>query len=660
MANDGRDGSQRRRANEGFGSFFRYHGWLSPGVRLFRKITFRGKALWVSAAFIVPLLIMLAFLRGSAQDLIASTRAELAGMRYAEPALELLVAAQDRRRAATLQSPDLDTMRAKVTAAFSKLADIDRELGAELGTAKSFAALRDAEAALQRSTKADTPDATFALHTELVTQLLALVADVADGSQLSLDPELDTYHMMLVAIVRGPQQMENEAQMRGLGGLSLAAKELTPARRDRLQQLLGVEPLLEHEIERSYRLGIESVPEVAQALDMAGLDAARDTFLKALDQQVLGAELNGSAQDLVALGSAAIAKQSVLMAKVRARLSQRLEERIAQQQRGLAQKFGIAAFFVALAGYLMFSFYRVMMGGLQEVAGHLRAITQGNLTTAPRPWGSDEAAQLMLTMGEMQTALRRIVGAVLQGSAQVRTSSSEIASAAHDLSSRTEQTAANLEETAATMEQISSQVQLAGVTVEGASSIVQDNARSAAECGQVITNVVQTMDRIRQSSHRIGEIIGTIDGIAFQTNILALNAAVEAARAGEHGRGFAVVATEVRALAGRSAQAAKEIKGLISSSIEQVESGHGVVGRAGDLMADMVINAEKIAGLMREITEATRQQGQGVQEVGAAVHSLDDATQQNAALVEQTAAAATALADQSDNLSREVSFFKLG
>jgi len=362
----------------------------------------------------------------------------------------------------------------------------------------------------------------------------------------------------------------------------------------------------------------------------------------------------------VALGNAAIAKQSVLMAKVRARLSQRLEERIALQQSGLAQKFAIAAFFVVLAGYLMFSFYRVMMGGLQEVAGHLRAITQGNLTTAPRPWGSDEAAQLMLTMGEMQTALRRIVGAVLQGSAQVRTSSSEIAGAAHDLSSRTEKTASNLEETAATMEQISSQVQHAGVTVEGASRIVQSNARAASECGQVITDVVQTMERIRQSSHRIGEIIGTIDGIAFQTNILALNAAVEAARAGEHGRGFAVVATEVRALAGRSANAAKEIKSLISSSIEQVESGHGVVGHAGQLMADMVSNADKIASLMREITEATRQQGQGVHEVGAAVHSLDDATQQNAALVEQTSAAATALAEQADRLNHEVGFFKLG
>ena len=292
------------------------------------------------------------------------------------------------------------------------------------------------------------------------------------------------------------------------------------------------------------------------------------------------------------------------------------------------------------------------LGGLQE-------ITNCNLTTAPKPWGSDEAAQLMETMGEMQTSLRRIVGIVLDGSVQVQTASDEIAAAANDLSGRAEQAAASLEETASSMEQISSTVKQTSSTVAGAMIIVQANAVSATRGGVVINQVAATMEGIRVSSNKIGEIIGVIDGIAFQTNILALNAAVEAARAGEQGRGFAVVATEVRALAGRSAAAAREIKTLISESILQVESGNQVVVEAGTTIHEIVINADKIATMMQEITTATREQSSGVGQVEIAIHELDRTTQQNAALSEETAAASTTLSGQAQRLTEEISFFRL-
>jgi methyl-accepting chemotaxis protein len=241
----------------------------------------------------------------------------------------------------------------------------------------------------------------------------------------------------------------------------------------------------------------------------------------------------------------------------------------------------------------------------------------------------------------------------------VQNSSEEISAATHDLSRRTEQASANLEETSASTEQISSTVKHTADTVDGAMAIVRDNAEAATRGGQVIDQVVQTMDGIRTSSTKIGEIIGVIDGIAFQTNILALNAAVEAARAGDQGRGFAVVATEVRALAGRSSAAAREIKTLITTSISQVEDGSRVVADAGKTMRDVVSNAGRIAGLMGEIATATREQSAGVGQVGAAVHDLDQSTQQNAALVEQTAAATSALTDQARRLAAEVSFFRL-
>jgi methyl-accepting chemotaxis protein len=241
----------------------------------------------------------------------------------------------------------------------------------------------------------------------------------------------------------------------------------------------------------------------------------------------------------------------------------------------------------------------------------------------------------------------------------VQVASAEISSATVDLSRRTEQSAASLEETAASTEEIASTVRQTADNVDDAMAIVRDNASAASRGGEVIGQVVHTMDGIRTASSKIGEIIGVIEGIAFQTNILALNAAIEAARAGEQGRGFAVVASEVRALAARSGDAAKEIKTLITASLEQVQSGTRVVADAGSTIGVIVNNADRIAQMMGAISAATREQSGGVGQVGAAVQELDQATQQNAALVEQTAAAVLTLSEQADRLAREVSFFRV-
>ncbi len=312
-----------------------------------------------------------------------------------------------------------------------------------------------------------------------------------------------------------------------------------------------------------------------------------------------------------------------------------------------------------LGGYLFYSFYLVMEGGLKETKRHLRAMTEGDLTTSPDPWGRDEAAQLMIALREMQDALRTIVTDVRTGSDQILHSSSEIASGAMDLSARTEKTAANLEETVASMEEISGTVKSTADNANAAVAIARDNAAAAAEGGRTMAQVVQTMDGIGESSKRIGEIIGVIDGIAFQTNILALNAAVEAARAGDAGRGFAVVASEVRALAQRSGAAAREIKALITTSVEQVQAGTAVVGQAREAIERVVESAQRVGGLIDEIATAAREQALGVEQVGAAANELDRTTQANAALVEQTAAAAQALREQAGQLAQRVARFRL-
>ena len=322
----------------------------------------------------------------------------------------------------------------------------------------------------------------------------------------------------------------------------------------------------------------------------------------------------------------------------------------------------MAAIIVAaliIAGYLFLAFYRVMDGGLNETRRHLRAMTAGDLTTSPSPWGRDEAARLMLDLRDMQASLRQMVRNVRRSSTEIVHSSSEVASGALDLSARTEQAAANLEESAASMEQITATVNNSADRAGEAARVAAGNAAVATDGGQIMRAVVQTMEGIRSSSARIGDIIGTIDSIAFQTNILALNAAVEAARAGEQGRGFAVVASEVRSLAQRSAVAAKEIKDLIGQSVEQVSAGARVVQDAGAKMDEIVAASQRVSSLLGEIAEGSKEESLGVSQIGQAVNELDRMTQQNAALVEQTAAAAAAMKDQAQSLAHEVDRFKL-
>ena len=642
-----------------FGEFFQYRGWLAPGVRLFRRIGFKAKALWVAVAFLIPLLLLLQFVWSSANDQMNFARSERQGVSYVRPILDLVHVAQVRRRAATANASDLAELQGKVNAAFELVRAKQAELGKTFGVEQSFVALDKAHATLQSQPFGASPDHTFDAHSHYIAAALELVLDVADRSQLVLDPDLDTFHMMELSVLRGPVQQENTARLRGLGNLALKTGDLSPSRRDRLTEWKVLAGYIDHEVESAYARGIAFDPKVAGQFDMKGTDAASEAFMQAVRVQLLGSELTGDAGAFLALGNQAVDMQTALTRKVLDRLDAQLEARIARIQTSLAWQIGFVSLFLALAAFLMLSFYTVMMGGLREVAGHLDAISSGNLSTEPTPWGRDEAAQLMVSLRSMQGSLRHVVSTVLESSEQVQNSSQEIAAATHDLSHRTEQSAANLEETAASTEQIAATVKQTADTVDSAMLIVRDNAASATRGGQVIDQVVHTMSGIRGSSGKIGEIIGVIDSIAFQTNILALNAAVEAARAGEQGRGFAVVATEVRALAGRSSAAAKEIKHLISASIAQVEGGSKVVADAGATMRDIVGNADRIASLMGEIATATREQSAGVGQVGAAVQDLDKSTQQNAALVEQTAAATTTLSDQAKRLASEVGFFRL-
>ncbi|WP_375576832.1 methyl-accepting chemotaxis protein [Paracidovorax oryzae] len=290
----------------------------------------------------------------------------------------------------------------------------------------------------------------------------------------------------------------------------------------------------------------------------------------------------------------------------------------------------------------------------------LEEVAAGNLAIHIDTHGRDEVGLLIRSLAGMRDSLARVVGSVRTSAESVAAASTQIAQGNNDLSERTEQQASSLEETAASMEELNATVRRNADNARQANELAINASRVAEQGGGAVGEVVQTMKGITESSRRIADIIGTIDGIAFQTNILALNAAVEAARAGEQGRGFAVVASEVRSLAQRSASAAKEIKELISTSVERVEQGTVLVDRAGETMTQVVDSIRQVTGIMSEISTASQEQSQGVSQVGEAVAQMDQVTQQNAALVEESAAAAGSLHGQAQRLVESVAFFRLG
>ena len=286
-------------------------------------------------------------------------------------------------------------------------------------------------------------------------------------------------------------------------------------------------------------------------------------------------------------------------------------------------------------------------------------VAAGDLTSVIVIDSRDEMGQLLEALKRMNDGLAKTVSTVRSGTDNIAMSASEVAAGSMDLSARTEQQASSLEETASSMEELTSTVKQNADNARQAHKLAESASLIAHRGGDVITRVVATMEQINQSSDKIGDIIGVIDGIAFQTNILALNAAVEAARAGEQGRGFAVVATEVRNLAQRSAAAAREIKGLIDVSSSTVASGSALVNQAGDTMTELVDSVRRVTDIVSEITAASVEQHAGLEQINQAVTEMDDVTQQNAALVEQSAAAAAAMQSQSQQLAQVVSAFKL-
>ncbi|SEL91022.1 methyl-accepting chemotaxis protein [Roseateles sp. YR242] len=319
----------------------------------------------------------------------------------------------------------------------------------------------------------------------------------------------------------------------------------------------------------------------------------------------------------------------------------------------------IGALALIVGGVFAWVLTRSVTVPLARAQSLVDAVASGDLTQSVQPDGRDEIAQMMTQLDAMRLSLQRAISTVRDSSENIQNACQEVSAGNQDLSQRTEQTAGNVQQAASAMEQLNGTVGQTAQSSREANQLATNAAEVAQRGGQVVADVVSRMQGIHGSSRKIADIIGVIDGIAFQTNILALNAAVEAARAGEQGRGFAVVATEVRNLAGRSAAAAKEIKSLIEASVEQVEAGTNLVNRAGETMTEVVSAIHRVTGIVSEISVASAEQAEGVSQVSGAVTQMDAATQQNAAMVEEIAAAASSLRGQAQSLVDAVRVFRL-
>ncbi|KQP20033.1 methyl-accepting chemotaxis protein [Pseudorhodoferax sp. Leaf267] len=397
---------------------------------------------------------------------------------------------------------------------------------------------------------------------------------------------------------------------------------------------------------------------------LADIDARREAYRapraailkRRMGGEDVTAELERTLKPLAAAYSDSIVKLEERQQSLYAQSLQSAEDGAAQGQTVLIACGVVAVLLGALFAWLI---SRSITRPLAQAGDVARRIADGDLTQAMQVEGRDEAADLIAALRDMQQQLASVVARVRHNADGVATASSEIAQGNNDLSGRTEEQASALEETAASMEQLSSTVQQNADNARQAKNLALNASSVAVQGGEVVARVVGTMKEINESSGKIASIIGTIDSIAFQTNILALNAAVEAARAGDQGRGFAVVATEVRSLARRSADAAREIKALIGASVERVQQGTHLVGEAGSTMGEVVQAIQRVSDLVGEISAASSEQSAGVSQVGEAIAQMDQATQQNAALVEESAAAADSLRSQAEQLVQAMAVFKL-
>ena len=502
----------------------------------------------------------------------------------------------------------------------------------------------------------------FARHTALVADLMLMNEELLAAYNLQSNADPANIALLQAALVQAPLLSEGVGQIRAMGTGFLTQAFLSVDDRGAFRALISQTSGQQKQAGRFIQRAMQLNPTYQQVL---GEQVKKATVL--LNESMGLAQNEVLEIDLLQYPAAeyfdkltqAIESVNAVRISGAERLFVLMEAEAARQSNLLILLTGVQLALLAAAVGLTLLFVRSITRPLHHAVALALAVADGNLAGADEPTGRNEIGELIAAQQQMRSRLRPIVQQVRQGSDAVALASAEIAQGNQDLSGRTESQASALEQTAASMEQLSATVRQNADSAQEASRLTQSAHSIASQGGAMVTQMVQTMQGIHDSSRKVSDIIGVIDSIAFQTNILALNAAVEAARAGEQGRGFAVVASEVRSLAGRSAEAAREIKRLIDDSVQRVGDGNALAQQTGETMQEMVGAIQKVNTIVSAISNASQEQADGVVQVGDAITQMDQVTQQNAALVEEMAAAATSLHSRSQELVQAVAVFHL-
>jgi len=604
-------------------------------------------------------------------DAIAVAKREAQGTRPAIALQSMVRLVQRHRGAAAAALAGDATMLGKVPAIAASAAGAASDLDAAFASAGAAAGLvsRWQELRSQWQSLAGTvgdgriasADSTHQ-HTRLIAQLTLLSEQLLDEYGLSLDPQADTYMLIMATLNYAPAMIEQMGRLRAQGAGALGSKQLTPEARSALVMVHGNTSARYADSKRflGKATGYNPALGTALAAPAAALDTHIQQSLDLAEQQVIKApELTLPAAEYFETLTATIEAAYDFNTLALTRLTAELDRRAADLRNAILLELGLLVAALVAAVALALAFVRSITVPVQEALTVAQAVAGGDLTVPVPVRGNNEIGRLMSALAAMQTKLAEIVGAVSSGAQSVSTAAREIAAGNDDLSQRTQSQASSLEETAASMEEMTASVRHNAEHASQASQLARGALSHAESGGEVVAHTVTAMAAINDSSRKIVDIIGVIDEIAFQTNLLALNAAVEAARAGEQGRGFAVVASEVRNLAQRSAGAAKEIKGLINDSVAKAQAGKDLVDRSGATLTQIVEAVRKVTDIVGEIAAANAEQAAGIDQVNRTVMSMDEMTQQNAALVEEAAAASRAAQDQAEGLARQMAFFRV-